>query len=185
MDYHIFKKSTKSKNKTVHRWYYYYIDAITGKKVQKVCKGCKTQAESYAYVSSLPSLYELRSSTIKEIAEWMYVPGSAHLERQGKLGKILDLKTLKTKRHQLEILIEKFGDIELKDLSIPMIMDFLMKDNHSGSWKNNFLTIVTEVYAEAPFHNVPYVAIPSFPKFARNTKKKDILTTDELKILFE
>lgn len=185
MDYHIFKKSTKSKNKTVHRWYYYYIDAITGKKVQKVCKGCKTQAESYAYVSSLPSLYELRSSTIKEIAEWMYVPGSEHLERQGKLGKILDLKTLKTKRHQLEILIEKFGDIELKDLSIPMIMDFLMKDNHSGSWKNNFLTIVTEVYAEAPFHNVPYIAIPSFPKFARNTKKKDILTTDELKILFD
>ena len=30
MDYHIFKKATKSKNKMVHRWYYYYNDVITG-----------------------------------------------------------------------------------------------------------------------------------------------------------
>lgn len=28
MDYHIFKKPTKSKNKIVHRWHYYFIDPI-------------------------------------------------------------------------------------------------------------------------------------------------------------
>lgn len=33
MDYHIFKKATKSKNKMVHRWYYYYNDVVTGKKI--------------------------------------------------------------------------------------------------------------------------------------------------------
>ena len=48
MDYHIFKKSTKSKNKTIHRWYYYFVDVVSGKKIQRVCKGCKTQAEAYA-----------------------------------------------------------------------------------------------------------------------------------------
>lgn len=37
MDYHIFKKATKSKNKLVHRWYYYYNDVVTGKKIQRVC----------------------------------------------------------------------------------------------------------------------------------------------------
>lgn len=37
MDYHLFKESVKSKSKLVHRWYYYYIDTVTGKKVQRVC----------------------------------------------------------------------------------------------------------------------------------------------------
>ena len=185
MDYHIFKKSTKSKNKTIHRWYYYFIDVISGKKIQRVCKGCKTQAEAYAFVSSLPSLYASSKITIAKIAEWMYVPGSEHIQRQEKLGKSHNLKTLKSKRFLLDIFIEQFGNLELKELTIPMVMKFLMDDNHSGSWKNNFLTVVGEVYAEAPFYGVPYVATPSFPKFARNTKKKDILTTDELKILFD
>ena len=57
MDYHLFKKATKSKNKIIHRWYYYFIDPVSGKKIQKVCKNCKTQAESLAYLSSLPSLF--------------------------------------------------------------------------------------------------------------------------------
>ena len=46
MDYHLFKKPRKIKNKTVHRWYYYYVDPFTGKEIQKACRGCKTQAEA-------------------------------------------------------------------------------------------------------------------------------------------
>lgn len=53
MDYHIFKKPIKSKNKTIHRWYYYFTEPISGKMIQRVCKGCKTQAEAYAYVLNL------------------------------------------------------------------------------------------------------------------------------------
>ena len=37
-NYHIFKKPVKSKNKIIHRWYYYFIEPVTGKKVQKVCR---------------------------------------------------------------------------------------------------------------------------------------------------
>ena len=33
MDYHLFKKATKSKNKIIHRWYYYFIDPVSGKKI--------------------------------------------------------------------------------------------------------------------------------------------------------
>ena len=29
-NYHIFKKSTKSKGKTVHKWYCYWNDPVTG-----------------------------------------------------------------------------------------------------------------------------------------------------------
>ena len=115
----------------------------------------------------------------------MYIPGDAHMERLEKLGRHSDIKTLKEKRRLLNLFVEQFGDLELADLTVPLVMNFLIKDGHSGSWKNNFLTVVCEVYAEAPFHNLPYVPTPSFPKFRRNTTKKDILTTSELNKLFD
>jgi hypothetical protein len=51
--YHVFKKPKKLKNgKTVHRWYYYYIDEA-GKQVQKACKKCNTRAEAEDYIREL------------------------------------------------------------------------------------------------------------------------------------
>ena len=184
-NYHIFKKSVQSKGKTVHKWYYYWNDPVTGVMRQKVCKGCKTQAEAYTFVSALPPLFVEEKITISSIGKWMSIPGSTHLERMEKLGKQYTLETLKCKRGLLDIFLAKFGDLELKDLTIPMVIDFLTEDPHSGSWKNNFLTVVGEVYAEAPFMGLPYIPAPQFPKFRRNSIKKDIFTTDELNILFD
>ena len=184
-NYHIFKKSVQSKGKTVHKWYYYWNDPVTGVMRQKVCKGCKTQAEAYTFVSALPPLFVEEKITISSIGKWMYIPGSTHLERMEKLGKQYTLETLKCKRGLLDIFLAKFGDLELKDLTIPMVIDFLTEDPHSGSWKNNFLTVVGEVYAEAPFMGLPYIPAPQFPKFRRNSIKKDVFTTDELNILFD
>ena len=184
-NYHIFKKSVQSKGKTVHKWYCYWNDPLTGVMHQKVCKGCKTQAEAYAFVSALPPLFVEERITISTIGKWMYIPGSSHLERMEKLGKQYTLETLKCKRGLLDIFLAKFGDLELKDLTIPMVIDFLTEDPHSGSWKNNFLTVVGEVYAEAPFMGLPYIPAPQFPKFRRNSIKKDVFTTDELNILFD
>ena len=184
-NYHIFKKSVQSKGKTVHKWYYYWNDPVTGVMRQKVCKGCKTQAEAYTFVSALPPLFVEEKITISTIGKWMYIPGSSHLERMEKLGKQYTLETLKCKRGLLDIFLAKFGDLELKDLTIPMVIDFLTEDPHSGSWKNNFLTVVGEVYAEAPFMGLPYIPAPQFPKFRRNSIKKDVFTTDELNILFD
>ncbi len=184
-NYHIFKKSVQSKGKTVHKWYYYWNDPLTGVMRQKVCKGCKTQAEAYTFVSALPPLFIEEKITISSIGKWMYIPGSSHLERMEKLGKQYTLETLKCKRGLLDIFLAKFGDLELKDLTIPMVIDFLTEDPHSGSWKNNFLTVVGEVYAEAPFMGLPYIPAPQFPKFRRNSIKKDVFTTDELNILFD
>ena len=184
-NYHIFKKAVQSKGKTVHKWYYYWNDPVTGVMRQKVCKGCKTQAEAYTFVSALPPLFVEEKITISSIGKWMYIPGSSHLERMEKLGKQYTLETLKCKRGLLDIFLAKFGDLELKDLTIPMVIDFLTEDPHSGSWKNNFLTVVGEVYAEAPFMGLPYIPAPQFPKFRRNSIKKDVFTTDELNILFD
>lgn len=184
MDYHVFRKPKKLKNKTVHRWYYYFYDPLTGKKVQKACSGCKNQAEAYAYISALPPLFSEIKVNIATIGKYMYISGSDHVNRLEKLGKKTDFKTLRDKRHLLELFIEEFGNYEIHEMTIPMIMNYLIQDEHSGSWKNNFLTVVGNVYDEAPFFGIQNITKPTFPKFARNTVKKDIFTTDELNTLF-
>lgn len=183
-NYHIFKKTVQSGKKSTHKWYCYWNDPVTGKMFQKVCKNCRTQAEAYAFVSSLPPIFAEKKYNISDIAQWMYIPGGPHIERLAKLGRVYDLKTLKTKRNQLNVFLEKFGQMELKDLTVPEVVSFLAEDEHSGSWKNNLLTVIGEVYDEAPYTNAGYVQKITFPKFKRNTKKKDIFTTEELNILF-
>ena len=93
-NYHLFKKAVQSKGKTVHKWYYYWNDPLTGVMHQKVCKGCKTQAEAYVFVSDLSPLFTERKITIAEIGKWMYVPCSDHLERMEKLGRRYTYETL-------------------------------------------------------------------------------------------
>ena len=124
MDYHIFRKPKKLKNKTVHRWYYYFYDPFTGKKIQKACSGCKNQAEAYAYVSALSPIFAEQRVTISTIAKYMFIPESDHVRRLDKLGKSLDIKTLREKRHKLDIFVEQFGDLEIQELTVPMVIIF-------------------------------------------------------------
>ena len=72
-NYHVFKKAIQSKGKIVHKWYCYWNDPVTGVMHQKVCKGCKTQAEAFAFVSALPPLFHKEKITIAKIAEGMYM----------------------------------------------------------------------------------------------------------------
>ena len=46
-NYHLFKKAVQSKGKTVHKWYYYWNDPLTGVMHQKVCKGCSIGGDSF------------------------------------------------------------------------------------------------------------------------------------------
>lgn len=87
MDYHVFRKPKKLKNKTVHCWYYYFYDPLTGKKVQKACSCCKNQAEAYAYISALPPLFSEIKVNIATIGKYMYISGSDHVNRLEKLEK--------------------------------------------------------------------------------------------------
>lgn len=186
MDYHLFKKSVKSKSKIVRRWYYYYIDPVLGKKIQKVCKNCKTQAEAFSYVSSLPKIYD-EEITVGKIAKYMFVPGSEHMERMEKLGKKITVTTLRIKRELMRKITEEFGSLSLEELTVPVVTNYLISlgDTYSASWKNNFITAVGNIFDEAPFAGLPFIQKPVFPKFKRNSKKADILTAGEEDCLFD
>lgn len=55
---------------------------------------------------------------------------------------------------------------------------------HSGSWKNSFLETFGAIYDESTWVCPNPVQKPAFQKFARNSKKADIFTSEELSRFF-
>lgn len=185
MHYNVLRRSIKTKNKSVYRWYYSFIDPETGIKKQHVIPDCHNRAEAYAYIATLPDL-DKKVVLIKDICKNMFIPGSDHLERLEQHGKSVTIETCQRHRRTIGIIIKLFGDMELKDLTVTAVDDFLRNDTkHMGSWKNAFLETLAHVYKEAPFFGCTGIVKPAFPRFARNSKKADIFTTEELDKLFD
>jgi integrase len=181
--YRIIRKPQKNADgKTFYRWYYYYTDN-DGKNHQKACKGCRNRSEADSYVKTLPALSPGANSLLKDIAEEMYLPGSAHIQRRLQLGKTASIETLVESRRYIEYILKLWGDIPLKDIDADIVINHLFTVNRSGSWKNRFLSVLKEIWKEAPRHGCK-AAAPVFPAFARNSKKADTFTSVELSQLF-
>ena len=187
--YNPFKKSVKSKSgKITKRWYYWWVDPITGVQHQKVVPNVSNIAEAYAYVNSLPLPEKpgTQKPKIKDIAKEMFLPESNHVQRINQMGKKIAPRTITNNRHFVELVVEQFGENYLEDLTIPMVNGYLMTiEDKSGSWKNSFIEAVNSIYKEAPWHCNYTITKPEFPRFARNSKKADIFTTEELASFFD
>jgi integrase len=151
--------------------------------VQKVCKGCQTKNEAYTFVSKLPELSGGNSVLIRTVAETMFYPESEHMKRRNQLGKPLDDNSMKEGRAIMRRIIEQWGNKPLARLKVEEVGKFLFALNRSGSYKQNFISKVKEMYREAYWHGCD-IPIPSFPIFAKKTKKGDIFTSEELTKLF-
>lgn len=183
-DYHPFKKDVKGKNgKIVQRWYYYYYNPADGKQIQKACRKCKNKSEAEAYIGKLPPL-RAEAVTIEAISLAMYIPGSDHYERRRQLGKSVKPETLVECRGYLAVIKKLWGHTDIRDLTVVDVHGYLLKDTHSGSWKNRLLEVLGEVYSEAPWYGCK-VTRPEFPRFTRTSKKADILETNEIDDLLD
>lgn len=122
---------------------------------------------------------------IKNITQDMYVPGSEHINRLSSFGKRLCERTIREKRYYITKIVDEFGNKDLSKLKVRDIEDYLLKDtNHSGSWKNNYLETFSSVYEETIWKCPKQINKPQFRRFIRNSKKSDILNTDELNRFF-
>lgn len=182
MNYRIFRKDVKSRGKIVSRWYYWYIDPVSGKQKQRVCKDCKTKREAEAYILTLPKL-NIKPSKISSIAASMFIPGSLHLIRREQLGKSVKYNTIIESRRFVELIIQDFGELDIRELGLSAVMNRLIQTDRSASWKNHYLMVLKEIYAEASWAGIP-VEMPIFQKFRLKQNKSDILTDKEIKILF-
>ena len=161
-------------------WHVCYRD-YEGKKHQKLLKNCRTKEEAEKAAAKL-SIWDEDQYLIKNIAGDMYLPGSHHLKRLTMLGKKFAAETLYQKRYQIEIMLKQFGECDIRKLKVRDVELFFMNDDvHSGSWKNNVLDTFATVYDETIWKCSSQVQKPHFQRFARNTKKADVFTMDELK----
>jgi integrase len=189
--YHVFRKpKTLKGGKKVHRWYYYWLDAA-GKQHQNACKGCRNRSEAENYIRTLPLSQDTASTVpaggdwvaIGEIAQNMYVPGSAHVKRRIQPGKSVAIETMAECRRYTKRIIALWGGMCLRDLGVDQVMPYLFNQEKSGKWKNCFLEVLGEVYTEAPWYHCRIVK-PAFQRFSTNSRKADIFTTAELERLF-
>jgi integrase len=209
MAYHAFRKPKKLKNgKTVHRWYYYYIDS-SGKQIQKSCgKSIRTHQAAEDYIRTLPAPPPQRTSAedappfqiensyraptkmrnntdmlVREIAENMFIPGSDHVLRRKQLNKSVSLEVLGEMRVYIRYILKTWGDRMLKSLELDEVMNYLFSVKHSGSWKNRYISALKEIYQEAQFLGCK-IYKPDFPSIRPDYKKADIFTDAELERLF-
>lgn len=182
MDYHLFKKSIKIKGKIVTYWYYWYSDPVTQKQVQKACKGCKAKYDAVRFIEQLPPLRK-NFCKIADIAEDMYLPGTAHVNRRSQLGRSIKTNTMTENRRYIGHIIANFGEIDIRDLKVVDVGNFLFEQKKSFSWKNQFLEIFTEIFAEANWNGI-IVAKPIFVRFHGIKAKADILTSEEIEKIF-
>ncbi|MCH5291375.1 MAG: site-specific integrase [Treponema sp.] len=120
---------------------------------------------------------------VKEVDVSMFVPQSEHVQRLGMLGKTFTEKTLQQKRCFIDFINAQFGERPLASLTLQDVIGYLMSVDRSGSWKNTFIGTLKAVYQEAAWQGMN-VVMPPFPHFKRNSKKADVLTTEELNRLF-
>jgi integrase len=185
MDFHVFRKPKKLKSgKTVHRWYYYYVDE-NKKQVQKACKGCKTRKEAEDYIRAVSGGASALAATalIKDIARDMFIPGGGHVDRLAQFGRVYDITSLLNARLYTRHIIDKWGERALASIDPTEVTKYLFSIDRSNQWKNRYKTIFSELYGEAQWQGFK-IPKPHFESFTVRPHKADVLTTDELKRLF-
>jgi integrase len=185
VEFHVFRKPKKLKNgKTVHRWYYYWVDE-NKKQHQCACKGCTSRREAEDYIRALSGGTDAKSGTalIKDIAKNMFLPKSAHVNRLVQLGRVYDDYTLVDSRRFVGYIIRDWGERTLASIDPTEVTRSLFAVERGGQWKNRYVHIFKEIYEEAKWQgfNIPK---PQFSSFAVRARKANVFTTEELNALF-
>ena len=178
--YHIFKKTVKSGNKTVQRWYYWFKDE-NGKQISRVCKNCYTKQQAQIFISQLPQQLQ-EKFLVSELSKNMFVPGSEFLQLQENLGKKHSPITLRIYNNRLEEIVKDFGSIELTNMSVKKVIDCLAKKEKSATWKNQYIYVLKMIYSYANYNDA-HILTPQFPRFVIHQKKSDIFTPDEIRLI--
>ena len=182
MDCVIFEQKTVVQGKEKSKWFYTFKDPVTNKKRTRICRECKTKGEAQEYVKKLRYL-SFDQYLISNIAADMFIDGKDHINRLKAFGKALDERTRLQRRQMIELIIKDFGAYQIHKLKVSDIEKHLLADDtHSGSWKNFYLGTFSKIYDETQWKCDKPVPRPVFMKFACNSKKADLLTTEELNL---
>ena len=71
------------------------------------------------------------------------------------------------------------GDRPLRSLEMEEVMDYLFEVERSGSWKNQYIYALNEIYQEAQFLGCK-IFKPDFPSVGKVSNKVGIFMREEL-----
>lgn len=180
---HLYQRSVKRNGKTVKIWYFWYWH--DGKQIRKSCK-TSVKREALAYVSSLSDedLAPDKSISFNDFCAGMFDDDSSYLVKLRNRGVVFSETTLRQKRKYLSMILERFGDINVQDISSGIIDDWLIRQNKSNSWRNNCLSVFRAIFSELYLYRL-IDHIPQVLPYRRiDTKDKGILYPDEIRALF-
>lgn len=179
MDFCIFERQTQEGA----RWFYSFRDSVSGRRRTRICRDCHSMEDAWHYVQKL-KYNSIEQYLIRNIAGNMFLPESEHMNRLKSFGKKLDERTITSYRYYIERIIDDFGDCQIQNVKVSDIERLLLNDcKHSGSWKNQYLETFCAIYDNTQWVCSKPVQRPPFMKFARNSKKADLLSTEELNLI--
>ncbi len=175
---------TLFKRKGQKFWYFYYYESKT-RKSKSTGKNVKWEAEHYAekYLSKNEDI----SVILKDYTEYFFIYNKCDwIKRQHAKGKSFSKPVAQSRRSHLRIyILPKFGSFELKDINPVEIENWLLQLDLANQTKNHILYTFNIVLKEAKRKKIiESNPIDDIEPLARNFKKRDILTLEELKILF-
>lgn len=195
MKRHLFKRVVENKNgKKEVRWYYWFYNE-DGKQVKKSCgkhgKPCLLKREAEAYLAELAekdkqeeaARYEAQKVRLRDVGELLYADDSIFLKLKEARGKRYLPQTIKQKKILMQIFLDKFGERSADSVDEAEIENFLVSLDYSTSYKNSLLTVINELFGECKRLKI-IKHKPEIAAFAKQSRRKDILTLEQLSILF-
>ncbi|MDR0497189.1 MAG: site-specific integrase [Treponema sp.] len=121
---------------------------------------------------------------VKEIAEKMFISGSQHVRRRQQLKKSVSKEAISVGRVFMKHITAVWGERMLRSLELDEVMNYLFAVERSGSWKNQYISFLNEIYQESQFMGCK-IFKPSFPSIGKEHNKADIFSERELVRFFK
>ena len=188
---HLFKRTETKNGKKEVRWYYWFYDE-DGKQVKKSCgqhgKPCYLKREAEAYLAMLAEKdrqeqeeYEnARKIRLRDVGSTLYDSDSYFMKLKDAHGRNLQPQTVQQKKRLMKLVLDEFGDRIPETIDEAEIENFLV----SLDYKNTLLSVLRDLFSECKRLKLVKHRL-DIEGFSRtNTRKKDILTMEQLSMMF-
>lgn len=183
---HLFQRTLVKNGKKIKAWYYWYYDK-DGKQVRKSCgkngKPCLLKREAEQFLENIKSYEKDDVLTFNEYCDGFYNEDSIFIKKQSARGYEYQAQTIYQKKLFLSKFLDRFGTLNVNDLSTGALEKWLINLDCSNSVKNNILSVVNEIEEELYSERI-IDSILHTRRFKRNTVGKGIITIAEIKMLF-
>jgi len=199
MERHLYRRTigyTEGKEpKPIRAWYYWYKDPKTKKVIRKSCGSSKvpiiSQKEAKSIIEKMAEQDreylalrgDAESITIAKLSAAMFDENSEYVKKRREDGYIKDEDALKEIKRYVDFIVKNYGHLHPEQID-PVIVDSdLLQTGLSGSWRNRLVQIFNNILDEAIWLKMIKIK-PILKTYKKNTKKKSILSREEMDKLF-